>query len=632
MADPDDIISASLSKSQFQRFCLPKVDTGINESRKFRVIIASTGPNDVSQVQELFLRLSKNSRIETSVIIDEFLLEHDFPKDTTVLRNLYFRKFEFRDKACEVVELAEIELARQRAYELCQWADLMILAPIDYDNLAKMLCGITDCFLLEILRGWNISKSILLAPGMTISMWENPMTKKQLKKVQRIMQKVQIISPILWTYDEKSPSKKLLPWNGMNEFIEIVESQVLSALMKIVNDTDILATSTPTSFRIFTKSKASLPAEIWSLIFERVGDWEISKALDIYTSIPTPMEWQFKADMQKNEMDHYMRSLEKTILTSSIKKIKQKLQEMPENTKWLSKLSVNLIIKFGLLEILSFLEKNYKSIFLTSFGQRVLPTKASAIYGRIEVLEWWKMSPTLLSKDYNSEAIDGASKMGFIHVLEWWRRSNLSLKYTETALEQASSRGNISVLEWWKHANTQQDFCHTLECEIPSREKKDSAYAYGSVEVQRTLPLLPGKSLLTAAQNNQPLVLRWWDNSRIPVSHSEAVARVASEHGYVDVLDTWLELKGEKLSFDSKILIGPTKNGHVNALQWWKNFSRGIDGRPGRKVEYKTCDIEEALEDCIRNEKIASEVRIWWTQNGLNLGLQAREWTRTKVL
>ncbi|CAD6504394.1 BgTH12-06124 [Blumeria graminis f. sp. triticale] len=284
MADPDDIISASLSKSQFQRFCLPKVDTGINESRKFRVIIASTGPNDVSQVQELFLRLSKNSRIETSVIIDEFLLEHDFPKDTTVLRNLYFRKFEFRDKACEVVELAEIELARQRAYELCQWADLMILAPIDYDNLAKMLCGITDCFLLEILRGWNISKSILLAPGMTISMWENPMTKKQLKKVQRIMQKVQIISPILWTYDEKSPSKKLLPWNGMNEFIEIVESQVLSALMKIVNDTDILATSTPTSFRIFTKSKASLPAEIWSLIFERVGDWEISKALDIYTN------------------------------------------------------------------------------------------------------------------------------------------------------------------------------------------------------------------------------------------------------------------------------------------------------------------------------------------------------------
>ena len=58
--------------------------------------------------------------------------------------------------------------------------------------------------------------------------------------------------------------------------------------------------------------------------------------------------------------------------------------------------------------------------------------------------------------------------------------------------------------------------------------------------------------------------------------------------------------------------------------------SEGDDGA-GRKhrVEYKTCDIEEALEDAIGDPQ---PVRRWWARNGLNLGLRTSEWMKSRCI
>jgi hypothetical protein len=69
----------------------------------------------------------------------------------------------------------------------------------------------------------------------------------------------------------------------------------------------------------------------------------------------------------------------------------------------------------------------------------------------------------------------------------------------------------------------------------------------------------------------------------------------------------------------------------VNVLEWWKQYARGENVGDGRtqRVEYKTCDIEEALEDAIGD---ARPVRTWWARNGLNLGVGTSEWMKTKCL
>ena len=76
--------------------------------------------------------------------------------------------------------------------------------------------------------------------------------------------------------------------------------------------------------------------------------------------------------------------------------------------------------------------------------------------------------------------------------------------------------------------------------------------------------------------------------------------------------------------FDCQVLVGPTKNGHDNVLEWWR--------RSGLRVEFKTCDIEEALEDADPVSGAEGRVRRWWARNGLNLGVGTSEWMKTKVL
>ncbi|KAG9231387.1 phosphopentothenoylcysteine decarboxylase-like protein [Amylocarpus encephaloides] len=603
----------------FQR--LPKAssssslaDMRTTESPKLRVLVASNGSKDTAQALALVVRLSKNAKIETRAVVDEVAYpSHRLSQQTLTLQNYCF-------KSCkETGEWSHIEFYRQQAYELCDWADMMVLAPIDADTLAKMLHGIADCFLLEILRGWDVSKKILLVPGMTTSMWENPMTKKQLSKIRRKWQWVRVMQPILWHYDEKGPSKCFVGWDGFTELVDVIKNQ--AELMTIGHDVDIAASGAATLARYNIKTDALLPPELWGVIFQYVGDWEVARALNIFTNLPTPREWTQTNNGPQNELHMYMRSLEWAILTLPVPKIIVRLKQAPEDMQYLSSLCIKLIIKFCLTDLLAHLETNLQDVFWSSFGQKLLPNKASAVYGRTEILEWWRTSPTFLSKDYTAEAIDGASMSGFIHVLDWWRRSGLPLKYTDSALEQASSKGHILVLEWWKQAALPHGSFHGSP--LPSDSEPSSTQ-----DLQPALRLKPGKSLLAAAQNNQSHVLRWWDASSLPIAHSEHVCKIASAHGHVAVLDTWRELKGDKIAFDSRVLVEPTKNGHVDVLEWWKTFSR----QSGVRVEYKTCDIEEALEDSVGGEASVERVKRWWARNGLNLGVQVSEWTKVKIL
>lgn len=590
--------------------------------------MASNGSKDVAQALALVVRLSKNSKIETRAIIDEEAWPaHRLSQETLALQNKCFKSYEEADEVQKSIERSQIDFFKQQAFELRDWADILVLAPIDADTFAKMLHGITDCLLLEILRGWDVSKKILLVPGMTTAMWENPITKKQLRKVQRKWQWVRVMEPILWCY-EKGSTKTVLPWDGFNELVDVIKNQ--AELMSIGHDVDIAASGAASLARCNVKTKATLPPEIWTLIFERIGDWELATALNVYANLPTPTEWLPKTNLLKDDVHAYMNALEWTILTQKTPRIIEKLKSAPDNMGFLSSLCVKLIIKFCLTDLLTYLEINLKELFRASFGQKLLPTKASAVYGRTEILEWWRTSPTFLSKDYTAEAIDGASKSGFVHVLDWWQKSGLPLKYTESALEAASSKGHILVLQWWKQAGHQTSFLDESRHRHVNISEGDG-YITPS-EGQPALRLKPGKSLLFAAQNNQAHVLRWWNDSGIPIAHGESVARIASQHGHLSVLDTWRGIKGEKMAYDCKVLVEPTKNGHVNVLQWWKDYSRGEDGRASNRVEYRTCDIEEALEDSVGSDDTAFEVKKWWAHNGLNLMIPVHEWTRTKAL
>jgi len=67
--------------------------------------------------------------------------------------------------------------------ELRRWADILLIAPLDANTLAKLACGLSDNCLTCVWRAWDRNRPVVLAPAMNTLMWENPLTQRHLKQI-----------------------------------------------------------------------------------------------------------------------------------------------------------------------------------------------------------------------------------------------------------------------------------------------------------------------------------------------------------------------------------------------------------------------------------------------------------------
>jgi len=82
--------------------------------------------------------------------------------------------------------------------ELRKWADVLIIAPLDANTLAKLSNGICDNLLTSVCRAWDFEKPIIFAPAMNTFMWEHPITSTQVNTLKT------------WGYKEIPPIEKVL--------------------------------------------------------------------------------------------------------------------------------------------------------------------------------------------------------------------------------------------------------------------------------------------------------------------------------------------------------------------------------------------------------------------------------------
>jgi phosphopantothenoylcysteine decarboxylase len=64
--------------------------------------------------------------------------------------------------------------------EFRNWAELLVVAPLDANTLAKFALGLSDNFLTCLFRAWDFSKPVILAPAMNTLMWQSPLTARHL--------------------------------------------------------------------------------------------------------------------------------------------------------------------------------------------------------------------------------------------------------------------------------------------------------------------------------------------------------------------------------------------------------------------------------------------------------------------
>lgn len=67
--------------------------------------------------------------------------------------------------------------------ELRKWAEVLVLAPLDANTLAKLALGLCDNLLTCVYRAWDFGKPVVLAPAMNTLMWTHPATARHLRQL-----------------------------------------------------------------------------------------------------------------------------------------------------------------------------------------------------------------------------------------------------------------------------------------------------------------------------------------------------------------------------------------------------------------------------------------------------------------
>src|SRR4051812_24781042 len=68
-----------------------------------------------------------------------------------------------------------------RHIELRRWADLLLVAPLDANTLAKFANGLCDNCLTCVWRALDPTRPVVVAPAMNTYMWEHPLTRRHLR-------------------------------------------------------------------------------------------------------------------------------------------------------------------------------------------------------------------------------------------------------------------------------------------------------------------------------------------------------------------------------------------------------------------------------------------------------------------
>jgi phosphopantothenoylcysteine decarboxylase len=69
--------------------------------------------------------------------------------------------------------------------ELRRWAEMLLIAPLDANTLAKLANGLCDNCLTCVWRAWDPGRPVVLAPAMNTLMWEHPLTARHLRQLTR---------------------------------------------------------------------------------------------------------------------------------------------------------------------------------------------------------------------------------------------------------------------------------------------------------------------------------------------------------------------------------------------------------------------------------------------------------------
>lgn len=178
------------------------------------ILLAATGsvatikiPLIIGKLKQIYKDKAEIQLIVTSSA-ENFLKGVKIPSDVKV----------WRDKEEWVSRRPGIKSDSFLHATLRKWADILVIAPLSANTLAKIANGICDNLLTSVIRSWNPAIPILVAPAMNTHMYTNPMTKKHLALIKEEFGFIETLKPV-----EKVLVCGDIGMGGMREWADIVQ-------------------------------------------------------------------------------------------------------------------------------------------------------------------------------------------------------------------------------------------------------------------------------------------------------------------------------------------------------------------------------------------------------------------------
>lgn len=186
-----------------------------SDAQKLHILVAATGSVATIKIPLIIGKLRKmyGSHAVVQLVVttaaEHFLVGVKLPPDVKVWHD--------HDEWTSRRGVAEAVLHVQ----LRRWADVLLIAPMSANTLAKMANGICDNLITSVFRAWNTMTPVVVAPAMNTHMYTNPMTKKHLAMLKDSFPYVHVLKPI-----EKVLVCGDIGMGGMREWTDVVDHVV----------------------------------------------------------------------------------------------------------------------------------------------------------------------------------------------------------------------------------------------------------------------------------------------------------------------------------------------------------------------------------------------------------------------
>jgi len=182
---------------------VPLVAKDHAQDGKYHLLLACSGSVATIKLPNIIRALSEHPNLSIRVVVTEsaakFLQgQSEEQPHLNEIRNyanvdaVYHDEDEWKIPWTRGAPILHIELRR--------WADVLVIAPLSANSLAKIANGICDSLLASVVRAWQVEarpsqdaeavaqvggeqKTIMVAPAMNTAMWRHPLTATHLREM-----------------------------------------------------------------------------------------------------------------------------------------------------------------------------------------------------------------------------------------------------------------------------------------------------------------------------------------------------------------------------------------------------------------------------------------------------------------